>query len=580
MTPYNYPRQLRHVLLIIVLMALFSAACSLTSTPLPTEETAAATAVSASSAGEAASVAPAGDTNDTNASGAPASADMPAPPPKANSGGSNTPRPTRGNGVASGSSSSSGSAGSSSGSSGSSSGSSGSQPAADNIAPVIASVTSSDDRAYYNGDSCGPTAVTIYASITDNTGVDQVWVNYLFAGNMGGGDWRQATLTPDGGRYSAVINIAQEADSDLQGGDGVMQYQVFAQDAAGNIATFPDGQVYGVEVLTCSALGAPPVDLNPVSISNIRVYPDPNIIYYGPCANEPTLLSVEATIEPLDQIASAQLVYTYANGMGVSPEYSVAMSQLGIGDYAGDIDTAVNAADTMGTDNGQLNFYIHVESVNGSTTDSPLMSIALEYCAGGALPPPPAGGDVSFVNNSSHAIISLVIDGVEMFPAEPLGILPGDSYAVTVDDSSHAFTAMNGWWEFGSRQGMYTFSGNFTPQDGNVTFTDPTVQELLTNWGSYRYFQSSYMGNDGNFHFVGFCLYPDGTFREFDNDVQVDSGTYTESYRDNNTFTIGVRMTGQSAAVDALYYETFALLDVPRGAVVDEYAPDDTAVCP
>jgi hypothetical protein len=346
----------------------------------------------------------------------------------------------------------------------------------------------------------------------------------------------------------------------------------------------PDGQPYGVEVLSCGPLGAPPPAPAPISISNIQAYPDPNTIYYGQCANEPTLLTVQAAIEPLDQVASAQLIYSYANAVGVSPDYSTPMFQLGIGDFAGDIDTAVEAANSMGTEDGRLDFYIRAEDQYGSVTDSPLMSINLVYC-GGTLGQPPNGGNpgqgtVSFVNNSSHPVISLVVDGTEMFPAEPQGILPGDSYDVNVSDGSHSFTAMTGWWEFGSRRGMYTFSGSFTPQDGSVQIADPTVQELLTNWGNYRYFQSSYMGNDGNFHFVGFCLYPNGTFREFDNGNQVDSGTYAESYRDSNTFTIGVRLTGQSVSVDALYYETFALLDVPRGNVVDEYAPDDTAVCP
>ncbi|NKQ37331.1 MAG: hypothetical protein HF973_17160 [Chloroflexi bacterium] len=321
-----------------------------------------------------------------------------------------------------------------------------------------------------------------------------------------------------------------------------------------------------------------------VTIDNVQLYPDPNQFYYGPCASEPTLLTVQAAIEPLDQIASAQILYTYVNALGASPTYSADMFQLGIGEYAGDIDTAVNAANTMGTENGQMEFYIRAADVNGGTTDSPLMSVGLDYCAGGVLAPPPGGnggqGVVSFVNNSSHPIVSLVVDGAEMFPAEPQGILPDDAYDLNVSDGSHSFTALNGWWEFGSRRAMYTFSGSFTPQDGNVTFSDPTLQELLTNWGNYRYFQSSYMGNDGNFHFVGFCFYPDGTFREFDNGVEVDSGAYAEINRDSGAFTIEVRLTGQAVSVDGLYYETFALLDVPRSNVVDEYAPDDTAVCP
>ena len=570
----------KRALLFIILAALLSAACALVPATLPggkatpPPETAAAN-LSSGAAGETAGQMAAAPTT------TPAQ-----PPPKATAAGSGNsaappqnppPKPTQSSGGAPPTAAPP-----------TTNNPPGSAAAPDTTPPVIASAGSLENPVYYNDASCGPTSMTIRAAVTDDTAVDQVWVSYLFAGGPAGGDWRQANLSFVGGEtYEAVIDVSQDAANALQGSDGVIQYQVFARDAAGNSVSLPDGSPYGLEILSCGVLGAPPAPGGlAVTIDNVQLYPDPNQIYYGPCGSEPTLLTVQAAIEPLDQIASASIVYSYANAASSSSAYIAPMTQLGIGEFAGDIDTS-NAGDSMGTADGRIDFFIQAEDVNGGVTNGPQQSITLTYCSGGVLGPPPGNNPgnpgqgqsvVSFVNNSSQAIISLVIDGTEMFPAEPQGILPGDTYDVNVSDGSHTFTALNGWWESGSRRGMYTFSGSFTPQDGNVTFNDPTIQELLTNWGNYRYFQSSYMGNDGNFHFVGFCFYPDGTFREFDNGVEVDSGTYSELSRSNNLIT--TRLTGQSVSVDALYYETFALLDVPRGNLVDEYAPDDTATCP
>ena len=576
----SFPRA-RRALALIVLAALFSAACALVPTTLPggnatpTPETA-ATNISFGATGETAVPNNAATENGTtglptraatavNNSASPAPPQNPPPKPTQSGGGAapTAAPPTTSNAP-------------------------GGATVPDTAPPVIASAGSLENPVYYNDANCGPTAMTIHAAVTDDTAVDQVWVSYLFAGGPAGGDWRQANLPFVGGdTYEAVIDVSQDAANALQGSDGVIQYQVFARDAAGNTVSLPDGAPYGLEILSCGVLGAPPAPGGAaVTIDNVQLYPDPNQIYYGPCGSEPTRLTVQAAIEPLDQIASASIVYSYANAVGSSPAYTAPMTQLGIGEFAGDIDTG-NAGDSMGTADGRIDFFIQAADVNGGVTNGPQQSVSLTYCSGGVLGPPPGNNPgnpgqgqsvVSFVNNSSQAIISLVIDGTEMFPAEPQGILPGDTYAVNVSDGSHSFTALNGWWESGTRRGMYTFSGSFTPQDGNVTFNDPTIQELLTNWGNYRYFQSSYMGNDGNFHFVGFCFYPDGTFREFDNGVEVDSGAYSEVSRGNNLVT--TRLTGQSVSVDALYYETFALLDVPRGNLVDEYAPDDTATCP
>ncbi len=260
------------------------------------------------------------------------------------------------------------------------------QAAADTTAPVFSTVDASDALVYYNGDSCGRTAVTIQATITDDVGVEQVWVNYRFMGDAGGGDWRQMNLTAVGNnRYEATIDAAQMVGNELQGEDGVMQYQVFAEDAAGNGNSMPQGHPYGVELVSCSVLGDPP---QPSSLSFSSIIHVPTMgIFYGQCNNDPTLLNVQAGIDPLDQIASAQILYHYENALGVSPTYTVDMFQLGIGEYAGDIDTAVKAADTMGTEDGVLSYFVRAIDNNGGILDSSQIDVLLYHCVPLELPP-------------------------------------------------------------------------------------------------------------------------------------------------------------------------------------------------
>ncbi len=547
------------------------------------------------------------------------------------------------------------------------------QSAADVTLPAFTNVGTASDNVYYGDSSCGSSTVTVQATVSDNVGVSQVWVNYLFAGNMGGGNWNQVNLTAVGNNsYEVDIEIAPLANNDLQGEDGVMQYQVYAMDAAGNTAVMPDGHPYGVSVTHCNPAGAQPQPNNGISIENSQWFPDVNTFYYGACAaDQPTQINIQSSIEPRDQINVAEIVYSYGNDTVTSPEYTVDLFELGIGDMAGDIDTAWQAADILGVESGYINIRIHVVDINGNATDSLQIRLAVEPCA--VLGDPPsltiptinyfnapvsaAVGDtvtlewdvsdackvfldgdevnahdsfqyvvpirkpgsfyehtltawgsscsdltkaesvtsilteadgngngngnnaVSFVNNSSHPIVSLVVDGEELLRKEQSAIAVGGTKTVEVSAGSHNFTAANGWWAFGVRNEMYVFSGTFDAQDGVAqTFRDPSIADLLTDWQNSRYFGAFYMDRDLNAHAAGLCFYADGTFIEFDNGVQVDNGRFEQI--DSSGQTVSTRLIGQSVSVEALYYNSFGTLDVPRGNLVDEFAADNSVACP
>ncbi len=93
--------------------------------------------------------------------------------------------------------------------------------------------------------------------------------------------------------------------------------------------------------------------------------------------------------------------------------------------------------------------------------------------------------------NRLYPIISLIIDGVEKFPAAPQGIATGTrkspaSYNVSLADGQHTYSAQNGFWDGSSRYTLYSYSGTFTVAGGtttaSLTFDAPTITQLMTQF--------------------------------------------------------------------------------------------------
>ncbi len=553
--------------------------------------------------------------------------------------------------------------------------------ASDKTAPVISNVNTSATKVYYQN-GCGPTAVTIYADASDDSGnLAQVWVNYQYlsySAGIGGNQWYQANMASTGGKqYQVTIDVTAYANGELKGNDGTMQYQIFAMDAAGNIQTEPDGFVYGVEVWPCGGgaqapggapSGAPGgASSSSISITNIQLYPKTEV-YYGPCVNEITNLNVQATIDPLDQIASATIYYGYSSAAGSWGNYSTPMYQLGIGDYAGDIDAGAEAPNVMGMDDGAIDFYIQVVDKNGMKTDTPLMSMSLFYCSGGVVGQPPvapepdiryflgpvsaapgdmillewevwdackvfldnvevnatdthsyfvdpnegnalythfltawgascdntsekwtqvdiqiipsgagnnpgggAGGTVTFTNNSSHPVVELLIDGQDVILSEAQTIMIGHSLDVQVSGGNHTYAAGVGFWSGGQKQAYYPLpTGSFTDQSGSVTLSDPTLPQMLTNYGQGGYYAGEFWDENTIIHCAAFDFYANGGFDFYIDNGLSDSGYYYLVSHNSGVYSVTFRVENAAGTewFDGTYYYTgpmAGMIQMPNG---------------
>jgi hypothetical protein len=180
-----------------------------------------------------------------------------------------------------------------------------------------------------------------------------------------------------------------------------------------------------------------------------------------------------------------------------------------------------------------------------------------------------------FCNYTSHPIISLEVDGFEYFPTSPLGILSGQCYDVHLTPGTHSFSAANGFWQSTySRFEMYTWSSSFQQvagQVGEISFNDPTIQQLLSNFGSVAYWHGMYWTYNpyATPHEAAYCFYSNGKYRFYVDGVQHSTGTYSLVQR-GSLFT---KFQTSASHVGMLYeaYGKFDMLQSPPGNQFTEY---------
>ncbi len=317
----------------------------------------------------------------------------------------------------------------------------------DKIAPTISNVATSGAPVYYNDTTCGPTTLTMDANVSDNSNkIKSVIARYRYNGYAANaiGNFREVPMSASGGNYKLTIDIHAEANQDMNGNDGVLEYQIIASDAAGNSTTYPNGgHPLGVEVKNCKPGGV--VSNNPpqgsaIGISNVNT--SSQSVYYGVCTGgEDTFLQVSATIDPLDQIASAVVKYDYGQGLILIPAYTFSsnMYQLGIGDYAADIDVGNDAFGYLNGD-GWIEFVIEVTDKNGQVTTSNVygadvylcqtqvfVSPLINYFSGpnGSLSP---GESYTLQWDTSDADCGVFLDGSQVNPSDSVSYsAPGDN---------------------------------------------------------------------------------------------------------------------------------------------------------
>ena len=138
-----------------------------------------------------------------------------------------------------------------------------------------------------------------------------------------------------------------------------------------------------------------------LSINNVTSQPNTSV-YYGACdPADPTVLHVEGTIDPLDQIQEVLLWYDISDATGIVTSGYVTMWQLGIGDYAGDVDIDQIASGPMGTNDGSVSFWIEAENKDGDSYYSSTYSVNIIYRPTSVVGNPPAAPPVitSFTDN-------------------------------------------------------------------------------------------------------------------------------------------------------------------------------------
>jgi hypothetical protein len=112
-------------------------------------------------------------------------------------------------------------------------------------------------------------------------------------------------------------------------------------------------------------------------------------VFYGPCTSEETLVTIQTAFSPVENIDGVYLQYYYQwNEVTFSPYFTIRMTELGIGDWIGDIDAGLEAANTLGSSSGQVYFFVVIQDTNGNVVYSPGQWLNVKYCSPAATAPP------------------------------------------------------------------------------------------------------------------------------------------------------------------------------------------------
>ena len=172
------------------------------------------------------------------------------------------------------------------------------------------------------------------------------------------------------------------------------------------------------------------------------------------------------------------------------------------------------------------------------------------------------------LNNTSYPIVYLDIDGVNQFPVNPMGLLPGGTYAMDLDPGLHSYEIRTGFWQSNtSRFDMYTYSGTFDlPAVGVSTLTvdDVTLEGILTQ------FSDTGMGYWEGFFWdnlvcrtAAFKFYDNSSYDFYVSNHLQNHGTYTLVSRGPSTFSLKFNVGNPDDALLLEMYGEFYLNNGP-----------------
>ena len=223
------------------------------------------------------------------------------------------------------------------------------------------------------------------------------------------------------------------------------------------------------------------------------------------------MVNIQATLDPLDIVASATIYYGYTGPAGTFGNYSASMHQLGIGDYAADIDVGLEADFPLGGNDGTLDVYIQAIDKNGDPVDSNWVSIPVKNCGGVLGPPPEDVALLNFtgpVNATAGDTITLeweVLNACKVF-------LNGDEVATHVGSYNYAIPS-----HWGGQDYRFTLSawGNSCDNSSEVSANHDmwidTIQTTISKGSGDLYDSYSLDFGDGNGDDVIFDHRSDGT---------------------------------------------------------------------
>lgn len=124
----------------------------------------------------------------------------------------------------------------------------------DTTPPTIAVPGQQQRVAFYLTDECGFTSFEVDFQVNDDTGLEDLRVEYRLRTFDGEAETVATAPTYAGmGSYQFVMPVSEVANDALQGYGGVLEYSLVALDGAGNQARYPEGDAWvQVVVLPCT----------------------------------------------------------------------------------------------------------------------------------------------------------------------------------------------------------------------------------------------------------------------------------------------------------------------------------------
>ena len=444
-------------------------------------------------------------------------------------------------------------------------------PGADTTPPTVVQVSSPAE--VYFGASCGAPTLPVQVRVQDDAGPPaQVWLEYAYAGQSQG---RRLPLGSTGGDgYAGQIPVGQEAPQALPQG-GALYYRVWAADAAGNRATAPGpSQWFQVGVIPCGGsadAGAAPA--SPGGGSNPPPAAPPPGAPPGGGSAPPGGSSPNNPGGPNNPPPAAPPGAPPGGGSappgGSSPDNPGGQDDPPVICYPN--------CDDGGDDIVELPPEYQPEYPPGDIVFNPDEIGDMGNDPGGAPAQPPAQpGTLVVVNQSSFPVVSLKF----MYDDPQTGqrvqedvilamnqVIPSGGGTLTVSDlvPGVVYSVMPGigFWDAGGR----TITGYLAPQvvqvqpgeTATLTIGDPSVQELVTQFGTVTRYKGLVMGGSP---VASYCAYLDlngngYTFtlvHESGQTVLSDSGTFYDTHISTGLGYIALQFNGNATSFEGSYY--------------------------